>query len=226
MRPQLLILTFLVLAACTKAPQREKNVVAEEVVEAPRVDTIVISEKEDKEDNFESIYDVHERFLPLVDSIIALHRLYDSLNLWTLKDTFNTTHLDLSTEGSELRVYKNDSMMRYEFYMLGEMGRLEDFYYFNKDSIVLFVNTQIQYNRPIYWDSAMMIENKDTQVFGSEPFESFTEDSYLKHHKIIYQVSEDFGAPNATEYVLEVEKNIFKTLDMLNEIVNSDTLNH
>ncbi len=217
-----------VLVACATKPEEKVVEVAEEVIEVPQRDTIVVEEvvNEEEDSKFENIFEKHEYYLPFVDSIVALHRHFDSLNLWNTRDTFNTIDYFETTEGSELRVSILDSIARYEVFLLGETRRIEDAYYFFNDTLKLYVNTDIQYNRPIYYDSAMMLENNDDEVFDPNSFEIFVEDNIVENNKIIHQLSADCGAPNAQSYVERVEAKMFETLAIIKTVIQSDTLNH
>ena len=57
---------------------------------------------------------------------------------------------------------------------------------------------EYKYNRPMYYDSVMMKENNDNQVFEFDESVIIETRSYFKNGKLIRQISnQDCGAPNS-----------------------------
>jgi hypothetical protein len=191
-------------------------------VDETKIDTI-ITETEDDEDlgleepQSEEAYILHEKYLPQIDSVIALFTVIDEEKGWLKKDTFDNLDEFKSTEGNELIVLSNSSFTKYILNIYGEMGKSEEAFYLEDNKMILYSTTETRYNAPIY-----TIDNDSLPVgevvYDESESELFIEDSYFENDKIVYQACQDCGAPNAREYVRSVEKNVKDKLTVFKKV--------
>lgn len=100
--------------------------------------------------------------------------------------------------------YLKDSIMKITSIQLGETGKLIQAYYPLNGELSFVLEKEYAYNRPIYWDSVMMIENNDNQVFDINKSEIIEDRSFFVGGKLIRQINnQDCGSPFAEDYLLE-----------------------
>ena len=170
----------------------------------------------------EDIYAKHDRYLPLIDSIIVLFNLLEDEHSWINIDKVDNIEELHSTEGNELTRYQNDIYTRYNLTIYGEMGRTEEVFYLEDNRMILLSTKDIRYNAPIYTILADSVQTDSEEVFDETKSEILIEDSYFENGKIIYQASQDCGAPNAQEYVKSVEKDVAKKLNLFTKYIAKD----
>jgi hypothetical protein len=99
-----------------------------------------------------------------VTNIRKNYQKVNSIKKWTKVDTVD---LEQSTEGGILyRYYLGDTLKKMSERNYGENGQgITEYYATNKELFFIY-DKEYNYNRPLYWDSARMKENKDNQVFN------------------------------------------------------------
>jgi hypothetical protein len=115
-----------------------------------------------------------------------------------------------STEGGEVKFYYlNGSLQKVIARQFGETFQNLNEYYLLDGKLSFVLEKSYKYNRPIYYDSTVMKENKDTETFNFNKSEIIEDRSYFQNGKMIHQISnQDCGAPFADEYLLQEEKRI------------------
>lgn len=142
-------LIFLLCLGCNRSTTQ-----GAESVDETKIDTI-ITETEDDEDlgleepQSEEAYILHEKYLPQIDSVIALFTVIDEEKGWLKKDTFDNLDEFKSTEGNELIVLSNSSFTKYILNIYGEMGKSEEAFYLEDNKMILYSTTETRYNAPI-----------------------------------------------------------------------------
>ena len=82
-------------------------------------------------------------------------------------------------------------------------------YYLLNGQLSFVFEKSFKYNRPIYYDSTSMKENKDNQAFDFEKSEIVEDRSYFEKGKLIHQMNnQDCGSPFADGYLMEEQKRI------------------
>ena len=218
-----LYIACVLLLGCLSDEQQRAT---EEATEQPaankvQIDTIVL-EPQVEEEEAVNIFDLHDKYIPIIDSIVHLGRLHDSLKLWQHTSVYSMPGLAQSTEGDELQYSKRDSFIRYFYRLAGENGRSEEEFYLFNDSLHLHSFVEYSYERPIYWDSAMAAENNDSIVFGELPHDILIEDSYFVRGELVYQVS-NVESITTVDYMLKAEKQIMDRLRKIQSYLASDT---
>jgi hypothetical protein len=86
-----------------------------------------------------------------------------TIKKWTRIDTID---IHRSTEGGMMYVYYiGDSIKLIKEHDYGEMAQGMIEFYLLRGKLSFAYNREIDYKRPIYWDSAAMKEEKDSEVF-------------------------------------------------------------
>ncbi len=76
---------------------------------------------------------------------------------------------DQSTEGGQATAYfAADELQMIALELLGETGKWEWEFYFDRDRLFFVLTRDFRYNRPFYWDAEKAREFGDTEVFDPE----------------------------------------------------------
>ncbi|MCC6289144.1 MAG: hypothetical protein IT249_14785 [Chitinophagaceae bacterium] len=157
----------------------------------------------------------------LRDSLKPVRANFKRISSITNWNAIDTKDMDAGEGGEAKFYYKDGRMEKIVVRQLGEtFQQLAEYYLLDNKLSFVFEKTY-RYNRPIYYDSAAMHENNDTEVFDFKK-STITEDrSYFINSKLIHQVNnEDRGAPFAEDYLREEQKRIeteFKKLVKLSK---------
>lgn len=131
--------------------------------------------------------------------------------------------LNESTEGGEATYFFTpEGLTKITAVYYGETGKQENEFYLNNGKLFLTVERETQYNRPVYWDSAHMKENNDTESFNPDKAEVMTDSSFFENGNQFYHVnSQDCGAPFAKDYLLSEQKRLQQELDKLTALLKT-----
>lgn len=76
---------------------------------------------------------------------------------------------DQSTEGGQAKAYlAAGELQMIALELLGETGKWEWEFYFDRDRLIFALARDFRYNRPFYWDAEKAREFEDTEVFDPE----------------------------------------------------------
>jgi len=168
-----------------------------------RIDTIIIKESSNVDDYVNNEY-LMERLKPIRSNFKRIN----SIERWTRIDTIELWE---TTEGGEAHYYyQNQTLERIVIRHFGETFQsITEFYLLNGDLSFVF-NKSFNYNRPFYYDSIHMRENKDSVVFNFENSEIVEERYYFEKGKLIHIISnQDCGSPFPDDFLLEEQNKIF-----------------
>lgn len=85
---------------------------------------------------------------------------------------------DQSTEGGQATAYlAAGELQMIALELLGETGKWEWEFYFDRDRLIFALARDFRYNRPFYWDAEKAREFEDTEVFDPEK-SSISENRY------------------------------------------------
>jgi hypothetical protein len=166
---------------------------------------------EQTEDRFSQ----HERFAKYRNQLLLTVSLYDSLDLWESKSEIIDSPFEGEGGGWEYAV--SDSLSYYCYAQFGCSGNFKEHYYTLHDTIVMHRSVTTDYNAPLGYDQEKAKLEGDSTQYGVD--EVFEELSIFRNNKIIYQLSPDCGAPNSSEYVLSVEKDVLAALTEIQQKV-------
>ncbi len=212
-----LIVASLLIVGCHSPKQKDTTLIKQPSIskmETIRDDTAILKETFQQEDTAYNEY-LAERLKPIRKNFKRIN----SIANWT--STYNK-ELDESTEGGEATFYFSDGVLeKIVTRRFGEtFQQLTEYYLLNGKLSFVFAKSY-KYNRPIYYDSASMKENKDDQTFDSEKSEIVEDRSYLEKGKLIHQVNnQDCGSPFADDYLLEEQKRLTTDFDKLKALIN------
>ena len=98
-----------------------------------------------------------------VANIRKNYQKISSTKKWTRVDSIE---LEQSTDGGVLFLfYQGDTLKMMKEYNYGEHGKGLTEYYVLNNQLILVYDKEYSYNRPYYWDSTKMRENKNNQVY-------------------------------------------------------------
>lgn len=113
---------------------------------------------------------------------------YDGINMIKVWSSIETRALNESTEGGKANYYKEgETLSKIHAWHLGESGKLEQKFYVLAGQLSFVLEKDFEYNRPIYWDSTLMVESGDTAVFDSDKAKVYEKRSYFKDGALIWQ---------------------------------------
>lgn len=160
---------------------------------------------------------MYKQLLPIRKTI----KLINEIEVWSYNKKIENS--DAYKEEKISFSHKDDSLIKIEVETYEvEQQSITEYYSINDELIFVYENT-VEYNRPIYYDTAEMIKNNDTAVFDINKAEIIEDLSYFKNSKLIRQTNNrDCGAPFAEEYLLEEEKRLLKEFEThKNNILNT-----
>lgn len=157
--------------------------------------------------------------------IRANFRRINSIAKWT---SISIEELFESTEGGEAKYYYlNSQLEKIVARHYGETYQMLIEYYLLNAQISFVLEKRYKFNRPIYYDSATMKENNDTETFDFEKSELIEDRSYFENGKLIHQVNNhDCGSPFADDYLLEEENRILTDFGNLIKLRNQQQIIH
>ncbi len=225
----LYIFSFVLIAGCQSKSTREMTDISvdslsnlktsESVIETKQIDTttkLELKESVNEEDVIVNEY-LTEELRPIRDNFKRINSISD----WT---SIDKKELWETTEGGEAHFYfKNDILEKIITRHFGETFQKLTEYYLLDNELSFVFEKSYQYNRPIYYDSTMMKENKDTEVFNFEKSEIIEDRSYFIYGKLIHQANnQDCGSPMADDYLAEEQIRILDSFKSLIQLINYD----
>ncbi len=171
-----------------------------------------LKESINKEDEIVNDY-LNKELKPIRENFKRIN----SISNWTLIDK---KELWETTEGGEAHYfYTNDKLEKIITRHFGEMfQKLTEYYLLNNELSFVFEKS-FKYNRPIYYDSTMMKENNDSEVFDIKKSEITENRSYFINGKLIHQANnQDCGSPTADDYFADEQ---IRLKNMYNELIKN-----
>src|SRR5437868_11794633 len=108
--------------------------------------------------------------------------------------TYKIVERDLheSEESGEAKFFFSNNMLeKFVTRNFGEMGQTITEYYFLDGKVSFVFEKEINYNRPMYWDSTSMKEANDTEVFSMDKSKTKLTRWYFVNGKMIYKTVTD-----------------------------------
>lgn len=216
MRLLIVILTNLIFIGCNEN-------ISESISQKDRLELVLESEnemnlhKEQQQNDSMKNDAVYEEYLgarltPIRTKVKRINEIVE----WT---SIKKRKLNLSTENGVAKYFTfRDTLLKVIVIHFGETGKhIQEFY--TENGRLSFVNEQqLQYNRPIYWDSTVMKEVNDTELFDGSNSEIIENQSYFENEVLIRQISnQDCGSPFAEEYLKDEEVRLKAEFDKLKE---------
>ncbi len=136
---------------------------------------------------------------------------FNRINSITKWSSVLTKELNETTEGGEATGYINlDGLEKISTKNYGETFQVVTEYYLLNHQLSFVYSKLLRYNRPIYYDSAAMKENNDSEMFDLDKSAVFETRSYFDKQKMIHQaakyatpIAEHDAAGNTEKAILE-----------------------
>lgn len=129
---------------------------------------------------------------------------FKEINKITNWTTTKSIELTESTEGGELiACYDKSELKKLIVLIYGETYKQVEEYYLLKNKLSFVYHKFYKYNRPIYWDSTAMKDNKDDQVFEIEKSTIDEQRFYFDSDKMIQWINEKNTKVNSTEQIFK-----------------------
>lgn len=172
-------------------------------------DTVDLKETYNEEDVIVNQY-LTKRLNPIRKNFKRIN----SIAYWTAT---NKKDLLESTEGGFATFYYSNGVLeKVVTKNFGETFQQLSEYYLLNGKLSFVFEKLYKYNRPMYYDSTAMKENKDNEAFDFERSEVIEDRSYFESGKLIHQLNnQDCGSPFADDYLLEQQKRIKTDFDKL-----------
>lgn len=157
--------------------------------------------------------------------ILAIRKRFEKINAEQESYTQNSLEsFEMSTEGGEITWYtdKKGKIVKIHHGIYGEMGRMEDDYYFDEDERLIFLFTQeFSYNAMVYLDAETAKES-GTEAFDDSKTKISQNRFYFNEGKLYYwldpekkEVKDVSGAYN------EKKQELYIYLDKIMEYIRT-----
>jgi len=178
-------------------------------IDSLQSDKVELNETFNEEDIPVNEY-LNERLKP----IRANFKRINSIVNWT---SIKTKDIEVTTERGEAKFYYlKGQLEKISSRHFGETFQLLTEYYLNNGQLSFVFEKAYKYNRPIYHDSAAMIEMNDTETFNFEKSEIIEVRNYFDIGKLLHQINnQDFGSPFEEKYRHGEEKRIKTNFEKL-----------
>lgn len=124
---------------------------------------------------------------------------FKDINKITNWTSTNSIELTESTEGGELiACYDKSELKKLIVSIYGETYKQIQEYYLLKNKLSFVYHKFYKYNRPIYWDSTAMKDNKDDQVFDIGKSTIEEQRFYFDSDKMIQWINENNTKENSS----------------------------
>ena len=214
MRPELTILIMLTFFACNTSEQESisktktseielDNEKSKDLINSKQnqtkqfelLDTTVLTVSTNVNDELGSEY-LFEKLKPIRENFKRIN----SIQKW---DSIVNIETWESTEGGRVAFYYSKSTLEKVIVrQLGETYQLLIEYYLHDEMLSFAFEKSFEYNRPIDWDSAKMIEFNDNQVWDFDKSEISETRNYFENGILLRQLfNQDCGSPFAEEYL-------------------------
>jgi hypothetical protein len=181
----LLFAAILLVTACNNAGQEKQDGQKDSAVAtvaAPRTDSLLLQTTFQPGDTATG-NDTAGKLAP----IKANFKRINAITAWTTTDR---KELDEATEGSEaIYYYANGTAEKIVTRHFGETFQKLTEYYLLKGNLSFVYEKTIRFNRPMYYDSAAMKENNDTEKFDLSKSKTEELRTYFEKEKLIHQIS-------------------------------------
>lgn len=160
---------------------------------------------------------------PLPDDLRPIRENFKRINSITKWTTIQKEDLDAPSEGGEATFYYlSGNLEKIISRYFGETFQLLTEYYLLNGQLSFVFEKTYRYNRPFYYDSTSMKENKDNEAFDFKKSEIIEDRSYFEKGKLIHKMnSKNYGSPLAKDSLLDVQKRLMTQFDMLKAISKS-----
>ena len=161
---------------------------------------------------------LHSRFKVRLKPIYENKKRIDLITDWTniiIKELWETT------EGGEVEFYfENERLEKIITQHFGALGKRITTYYLLNEQLSFASERLYIYNRPMYYDTAMMIENNDTEAFDFDKSEIFNSMTCFENGKFITGLRIPV-MPSIDGYSFQNEKQLRIEFDRLLQILNT-----
>ncbi|MEO6820457.1 MAG: hypothetical protein ABI266_05840 [Ginsengibacter sp.] len=170
----------------------------------------VIPRKSFKHENLRTYKYLSERLKPIKENFKRIN----SITEWT---AIKTKDISNSGEGGEMKFYYlNGQLEKIISRNFGETFQQINEYYLVKKQLSFAFEKNYKYNRPIYYDSATMKAENDTEAFNFEKSDIAECRSYLVNGELIHQLkNKDYKLSSAKDYLLTEQKRIKEDFEKL-----------
>lgn len=145
----------------------------------------------------------------------------NTISKWS--DTL-TRELSATTDGGEARFYRNDGKLeKITAQQFGETFHQLTEYYLLNGQLSFVYDRAYRYNRPMYYDSAAMKQNKDTETFDPAKAILVETRSYFENGKLIHQIqhNENNDTPADTRST-EEQKRLLEEFQSLQKLLKEN----
>ncbi|PSK90697.1 hypothetical protein [Taibaiella chishuiensis] len=165
-------------------------------------DTLVLKESRSTDDIPVNEY--------LQEQLQATRQNFKKINSTTRWTRVKERSLTETTEGGyALFYYQGQLLQKIVARQYGEMFQQLDEYYLLNGQLSFVLERTYRYNRPIYYDSAAMKANQDTEAFDFDSSKIEENRCYFLHGRLAHLLNnQDCGAPFAADFLQEEEKRI------------------
>ncbi len=95
-------------------------------------------------------------------------------------------------EGAEgTAFYKIDTLKMFLIVWRGETGKKEIYYYFDNGNLILQIDKDYYYNRPIYYTKKIAKENNDSEAFDLKKTTIIEQKYFFNNEKLIFWVDNE-----------------------------------
>ena len=160
---------------------------------------------------------VNEYLTDGLKSIRTNFKRINSISNWT---SVETQELSESTEGGAAKYYyQKEKLEKIVARHYGETFQLLTEYYLLNGQLSFVCEKRHKYNRPLYYDSSAMKENKDNQAFDFDKSEIVEDRSYFRNGKLLHQINnQDCGSTFTSDYLHKEQTRIKADFDKLIDI--------
>lgn len=153
----------------------------------------------------------NETYTKELAPIRAYFQRINTTTNWGKKEHRNVD--DVSSEGAEAMFYYNDNQLqKIAAWFYRETGQSLVEYYILNGKLALVNEKQARYNRPMYYDSAAMKANNDTELLDPAKTTYSKLRSYFINDRLIYQVNyEDCGGLDSDSLLLAEQQRLFSS---------------
>jgi hypothetical protein len=198
---------LLILAACNSSSENSKD----------KTDTVATSQLSDTiNTSIDNKEPVPETDTITAGKIKAIRENFNRINGITKWSREINKELHETLEGGEATAYVlNGAIAKIATRQYGETFQVVTEYYIQNGQLSFVYEKLLQYNRPMYYDSASMKENKDTEVFDLKKAKVLEKRSYFENNTLFHQATSN---PAAITQAKELAAEQKKVVDEYNKI--------
>lgn len=208
----LIFVALLFISCGTDNSKKETAITSNKIsvkMDSLQPDTVTLKETFNQDD-----LPVNEQLTERLKPIRANFKRINSITNWTtikVKDIWETT------EGGEAKYYyQNKNLEKITTRNFEETFQNLTEYYLLNGQLSFVFEKSYKYNRPMYYDSASMKENNDTEAFDFKKSEIVETRSYFNNRKLLHQFNnQEPGLPNTGVSLLEEQKRIITDFEKL-----------